>query len=101
MQAEEAIEVEHILTWNTDARPHRVVRTLSVWHHNVQAVSGAALKDHDQKLGPLARFNRAQCSPGQETWNRGGPHHSQGAMTKKTRRVIDMDNLSSSISSSS
>src|SRR5436190_15906021 len=57
MQAEEAVQINHALlsiarTRNRNAGTHAVIRLLAVRYNNVQAVSGAALKEDDQALLP-------------------------------------------------
>ena len=60
MQSEEAVEIDHLLTRNIDAGPHRVIRALGVRHNDVQAIGGAALEDNHQ---PLVRWSRFEPRP--------------------------------------
>ena len=48
VQAKESVKVEHLVFRDRDTRPHRVVVLLAVGDDDVEAVSRAALKDHDE-----------------------------------------------------
>src|SRR5947209_15554981 len=50
MQAEEAVEINDVVSLDGDGRPHRVIGTLAVWHHDVEPVSGATLEDDNEAL---------------------------------------------------
>ena len=47
MQAEEAIEIEHLVLGDGDAGAHGVVVLFAVGDDDVEAVGGAALEDDD------------------------------------------------------
>ena len=50
VQPEKAIEVDHRFARNVNAGPHGVIIRLAMRDADVQAISRAALKDHDQPL---------------------------------------------------
>src|SRR5262249_59316572 len=66
MQAEESVEIDHILARNIDARPHRVILFLAVRDDDVESVGCAALKDNHQALGASSAFDGAERSARQE-----------------------------------
>jgi hypothetical protein len=47
VQPKKAVEIENGIAWNVDARPHRVIRGLTVWDDDVEAVCSATLENHD------------------------------------------------------
>jgi hypothetical protein len=83
VQSEKAVEVEHRFLRNIDGWPHSVVAGLAVGHNDVEAVSRAALEDHDQALGANAGIGRAQGRAREKARQRGRADYSQRAVAKK------------------
>src|ERR1044071_1439373 len=83
MEPEETIQINHALPRDGDAGPHAVIRLLTVRHHDVQPVGGAALEEDNQAL--LARssgfggIHRAR----EKTWNHAGADDGQRAVLQK------------------
>src|SRR5262249_25523496 len=85
MQSKETVQVNNVLAGNGDRWPAAVVRLLGVWHHDVQAVSRAALEQHHKALargapgGGLRGINRAR----KKTGNHAGAYDRQRAMLQE------------------
>jgi hypothetical protein len=83
MQSEKAVKVEDIFLRDVDAGPHRVISAFTMRHDDIQAVSGTALKDHDQPLGARSGLGCTKCRTRQETRDGSGANNSQSAIAKK------------------
>src|ERR1700751_4884092 len=83
MQAEEAVEIEHVFPWDVDAGPHRVIGTLSVRHHDVQTVGRTALENDDETLGTRGGLGGAEGRASQKTRNGSCANDGQSAIAKK------------------
>src|SRR5579859_1390884 len=82
MQAEEAVEINHVFAWNIDAWPHRIVLGLGVRHDDVEPVGCATLEDHHQTLVARA-FDRAESCARKEARHRGGSDDRECAVAKE------------------
>src|SRR5450631_2107914 len=83
MQPEEAVEIDHRLARNIDAGPHGVVLRFGVRDNDVQAVSGAALKNDDEALGAPAILYCAKGRASEKAWYRRRPDDGERAVAKE------------------
>src|ERR1700704_6072741 len=88
MQPKEAVKINHTLlsvarTRNSNAGTHAVISLLTVRHHDVQSVGGAALEQDDQALLPrrcgFSGINRSR----QKAGNNAGANNGQRAILQK------------------
>ena len=83
MQSEESVEIDHRLSRNVDAGPHRVILRFGMRYNDVQSIGGATLENHDEPLGATAILNRTKGRSGKKAWNGGRPDDGEGAVAKK------------------
>ena len=82
MQSEEAIEIDHGLSWNVDAGPHRIVLRLAVRNNNVEPVGRAALEDDDETLVTRA-LDRSERGARKKAGHGSRPDDGERAVAKK------------------
>src|SRR5262249_9798936 len=83
MQPEEAVEIDHRLTWNVDAGPHRVVLRLAVGNDDVQSVSRTALEDDDKTLSAAPIFQSPKSCARKKAGNSSCADDSKRSIAKK------------------
>src|SRR5690349_5526038 len=83
MQAEESVEIDHILARNVDARPHGVILLLSMRYNDVESVRGATLKDYDQTFWVPCVFDGSKRGTREEAWYCGGTDHGESAVAEE------------------
>src|SRR5215467_771473 len=83
MQAEESVEIDHILARNIDARPHGVILFLAVRDDDVESVGCAALEDDDQAFWGCSVFDGSKRGTPEEAWYGGGTDHSESAVAEE------------------
>src|SRR5215831_10225610 len=83
MEAKESVEIDYVLAWNVNARPHRVILFLAVRDDDVESVGCAALKDNHQALGASSAFDGAERSARQEARHGRCADYGESAVAKE------------------
>ena len=87
MQAEESVEIEHLIFGNRDAGPHRVVILFAIGNNDVESVGCAALEDHDQPLARRDSRGLRQHGAHKKVGHRRGAGNGQRALVQEKSAV--------------